>query len=169
MHLCHCLFLLVSFYFARGELVNVEIVDRHNSETGYNYTLPQTISTTSNTGVNCISYPNSANCAATTRTTGTVTPPRQISYSVQGATFSLRTEDGKIVVVNCDSKYRPRGDHINRRSCRMPLVKSGRRADLTYQICRRPGVLRIARRGCRCLQEVDLSCGIAPGIGRTRA
>jgi hypothetical protein len=24
--------------------------------------------------------------------------------------------------VNCDSKYKTRGDHVNRRSCRFPLI-----------------------------------------------
>lgn len=114
--------LLICLSSARAELRTVTIVDRHNSETGYSYNVPQTISSTSNTNVNCTAYPNAANCAATTRTTGIVTPPRNISYSVQGATFSLLTDDGKVVIVNCESKYRPRGDHINRRSCRTPLV-----------------------------------------------
>ena len=77
---------------------------------------------TSSTNVNCTAYPNSANCSATTRMSGTITPPRNISYSVSGATFSLLIPDGKIVVVNCQSKYAPRGDHINRRSCKMPII-----------------------------------------------
>jgi hypothetical protein len=45
-----------------------------------------------------------------------------MSYDVRGATFSLRLPDDRIAIVNCDSKYALRGDHINRRNCRMPLV-----------------------------------------------
>jgi hypothetical protein len=48
--------------------------------------------------------------------------PREVSYSVTGATLSLLLPDGRVAVVNCISKYRPRGDYINRRSCRMPMV-----------------------------------------------
>jgi hypothetical protein len=105
-----------------ADKVTVKIIDRRDSEQGYSYTIPQHVQTTANTDVNCTTYPNSANCTATTRTTGTVTPPRRIAYSVRGATFSLLLANGKVVVVNCESKYRMRGDYINRRSCRMPIV-----------------------------------------------
>jgi hypothetical protein len=30
--------------------------------------------------------------------------------------------DGRVVVVNCESKYKFKADSINRRSCRRPLV-----------------------------------------------
>ena len=52
--------------------------------------------------------------------TTTVAPPRQIAYEVQGATLSLRLPDGRVAVVNCDSKYALKGDYINQRSCRVP-------------------------------------------------
>jgi hypothetical protein len=39
-----------------------------------------------------------------------------------GATFSLLLPDGRVAVVNCASKYKLKGDYINQRSCRMPLV-----------------------------------------------
>jgi hypothetical protein len=35
----------------------------------------------------------------------------------------LLLADGKVVIVNCESKYKMRGDYINRRSCRMPVVE----------------------------------------------
>ena len=52
----------------------------------------------------------------------TADPPTPISYGVRGATFSLSLPDGRVAIVNCDSKYALKGDHVNRRSCRMPLV-----------------------------------------------
>jgi hypothetical protein len=55
-------------------------------------------------------------------TNGYSTAPREISYSVTGATLSLLLPDGRVTVVNCVSKYSPKGDYVNRRSCRMPLV-----------------------------------------------
>jgi hypothetical protein len=115
---------LVSFAFILSavERIKVKIIDRHDSENAYSYNVPQQVQENSRTDVNCTAYPNSANCSANTNTTGTITPPRQISYSVHGATFTLLMADGKMVVVNCESKYKPRGDHINRRSCRTPLV-----------------------------------------------
>jgi hypothetical protein len=47
-----------------------------------------------------------------------------VSYHVRGATFSLLLSDGRVAVVNCESKFAehfagPAGNH---RSCRMPLV-----------------------------------------------
>jgi hypothetical protein len=47
-----------------------------------------------------------------------------VPFHVRGATFSLRLPDGRIAVVNCESKFAERfaGPRGNRRSCRMPLV-----------------------------------------------
>ena len=48
------------------------------------------------------------------------------SFKVHGATFTLQLPDGRLAVVNCESKF---AEHMagrvgNRRSCRMPLVDS---------------------------------------------
>lgn len=48
------------------------------------------------------------------------------SFKVQGATFTLQLPDGRLAIVNCESKF---AEHMagrvgNRRSCRMPLVES---------------------------------------------
>ena len=48
------------------------------------------------------------------------------SFKVQGATFTLQLPDGRLAIVNCESKF---AEHMagrvgNRRSCRMPLVDS---------------------------------------------
>src|ERR1700684_711730 len=48
------------------------------------------------------------------------------SFKVHGATFTLQLPDGRLAIVNCESKF---AEHMagrvgNRRSCRMPLVDS---------------------------------------------
>jgi hypothetical protein len=63
---------------------------------------------------------SNASCTGSGSSTTRVAPPRQIAYEVRGATLSLRLPDGRVAVVNCDSKYAPKGDYINRRSCRVP-------------------------------------------------
>jgi hypothetical protein len=50
------------------------------------------------------------------------TPPRSVGYSVTGSTLSLLLPDGRVAVVNCESKYALRGDYVNRRSCRIPIA-----------------------------------------------
>jgi hypothetical protein len=48
------------------------------------------------------------------------------TFKVRGATFTLQLPDGRLVIVNCESKF---AEHFagrvgNRRSCRTPLVDS---------------------------------------------
>src|SRR5271168_3138159 len=48
------------------------------------------------------------------------------TFKVQGATFTLQLPDGRLAVVNCESKF---AEHMagragNRRSCRMPIADS---------------------------------------------
>jgi hypothetical protein len=116
-----------------AERVKLKIVDRRDSEQSYSYTIPAKIQSTSNTDVNCSAFPNSANCTGTTNSSGTITPSREVSYSVRGATFTLLLPDNRLVIVNCDSKGLLAGALIsataggsqptrNRRSCRKPIV-----------------------------------------------
>ena len=93
-----------------SQKLSVVIVDRQTSDTNYSYAVPASLYVQSNAGGDSVT------------TTGFVTPPRSVSYDVRGATFTLRLPDGRLVVVNCESKYAPKGDFVNRRSCRMPLV-----------------------------------------------
>jgi hypothetical protein len=46
------------------------------------------------------------------------------TFKVQGATFTLELPDGRLAVVNCDSKFAEHmaGHAGNRRSCRAPIV-----------------------------------------------
>ncbi|MGA9568025.1 MAG: hypothetical protein WBS19_21035, partial [Candidatus Korobacteraceae bacterium] len=86
------------------------------------YVVPGHSASTSNADVNCYGDSTNVNCHGSGTTTGYATAPRPISYSVTGATFTLLLPDGRMAVVNCVSKYKPKGDYINRRSCRMPLT-----------------------------------------------
>jgi hypothetical protein len=86
--------------------VDVEIVDRQTSETNFSYQVPGRLFVQSNSST----------------TTGTATSPRTISYDVRGATFVLRLPDNRLVVVNCESKYKLKFDYINQRSCHIPMV-----------------------------------------------
>ena len=119
--LCLAVSLTVSTEVFSAQL-NVRIVDRQTSDTNYSYVVPGNLFAQSNANASCFGAGNSVNCSGSTTTTGSVMPPRPVSYNVRGATFTLQLPDGRLVVVNCESKYSPRGDYINRRSCRMPLV-----------------------------------------------
>jgi hypothetical protein len=105
-----------------AQKLDVKIINRQNSDTSYSAVIPGHSNSTSNGSVNCYAGSTNVNCTGTTQTTGFNTAPRAVSYSVMGSTLSLQLPDGRIAIVNCVSKYKPRGDHINRRSCRMPLV-----------------------------------------------
>jgi hypothetical protein len=102
----------------------VKIINRQDNDTDYTYVVPGNWTSNSHGSLNCFGNVNSVNCNGSTRTTGSSTPAQQVSYHVRGATFSLQLPDGRVAVVNCESKFAehfagPRGNH---RSCRLPLV-----------------------------------------------
>jgi hypothetical protein len=148
--------------------IAVRVIQRQSSETGYSYLVPGYISTHSSAYANCSgttrgtltadtygqaigsTYTASTygtyrgttdtSCNSSGDSTTTVAPPRQIAYSVRGATLSLRLPDGRVAVVNCDSKYAPKFDYINQRSCREPLTNefeaqfNGEKAKLIWRV-----------------------------------
>ena len=120
----HCLaaILLASTVMFAAPRTRVKIVDRQTSDTNYSYVVPGHLYGQAQSNANCLGLANSVNCSASTTTSGSIVPPRSVSYDVRGATFTLQLPDNRLVIVNCESKYAPRGDYINRRSCRMPLV-----------------------------------------------
>lgn len=86
--------LLTSVASASAQKLNVKIIERHDSEDEYDYAAV---------------YEN----VAVGKT-----------FKVHGATFTLLLPDGRLAVVNCESKF---AEHMagragNRRSCRMPVV-----------------------------------------------
>ena len=104
-----------------AQVLEVQIVDRHISGATYSYVVPGHVTSRSDSTAHCFGGANTVNCSGSTTAHATIAPPTPISYDVRGATFSLRLPDGRIAVVNCGSKYALKFDHINRRSCRMPL------------------------------------------------
>jgi hypothetical protein len=124
--------------------LEVKVIDRQDSRTGYSYVVPGQTTSSSNTNVNCfdtsLGNMTNVNCGGTTTGTATHIPPRQIAYEVTGSTLSLELPDGRIAVVNCVSKYSPKGDYINQRSCRVPLVNkievefNGKNAKLRWPV-----------------------------------
>src|SRR5580700_8875421 len=87
---------LVCASSAWSQTLNVKVVDRQDKEDGYDYAAV---------------YNN-------------VVVGK--SFKVHGATFTLQLPDGRLAVVNCESKF---AEHMagragNRRSCRMPIVDS---------------------------------------------
>jgi hypothetical protein len=114
--------LIVAPASAFGQKLSVEIIDRQVSDSSYNYVVPGRATTETRSTDNCNAFGNSVNCSGSASSSTVITPTRRGSYDVRGATFSLRLPDGRIAVINCESKYKPRGDYVNRRSCRMPIV-----------------------------------------------
>jgi hypothetical protein len=106
-------FLLGSAIAANGQSFNVKIVQRPTSETGYTYQVAghaysnstgnaDCSGTLTNTGYGTANV--DANCSGTTNTSTTYTAPREVSYTVTGATLSLLLPDGRTAVVNCVGK-----------------------------------------------------------------
>jgi hypothetical protein len=137
----------IAFLFARSvegqkKDLAVKIIDRQNHETRYTYFVPGYSTANANTNVNCLGTDSAVNCSGSTRVTGTNVPAHSGSFDVQGATYSLQLPDGRVAVVNCQSKFAERfaGPAGNRRSCRMPLVDeiqvefSGDKAKLKWPV-----------------------------------
>ena len=125
---------------SQRQIFDITIIDRQDSQTGYSYVVPGHSNSISRTNVNCSGGETNVNCYGSTNTSRTSTPPHRISYEVRGATLSLRLPDGRIAVVNCESKYALKMDYINRRSCRIPLVNEvqtefdGNKAKLKWSV-----------------------------------
>jgi hypothetical protein len=86
--------LITSIASASAQKLEVKIVDRQDKEDSYDYDAVY-------------------NNVAVGKT-----------FKVHGATFTLQLPDGRLVIVNCDSKF---AEHMagaagNHRSCRMPIV-----------------------------------------------
>jgi hypothetical protein len=103
---------------------DVKIVDRKDNETDYTYVVPGFFNSSSNAYANCSGSDSNVSCSGSGTTSGYSTPAHQVSYHVRGATLTLQLPDGRVAVVNCESKFKERfaGPAGNRRSCRQPLV-----------------------------------------------
>ena len=117
-------FILLSTTSSFAQKLDVKIVDRRDNQTEYTYVVPGHLYSQSNANANCYGNDVSVNCSGSSSTTGTSIPAREVSYQVRGATFTLQLPDGRMAVVNCQSKFQERfaGAAGNHRSCRVPLV-----------------------------------------------
>jgi len=118
-------FVLVLSVSAHGEKqkFNVKVLNRQDNQTDYTYVVPGHFYSQTNSTADCSGI-LSANCTGSSTTSGSTTPAHEVSYRVRGATFSLLLPDGRVVVVNCESKF---AEHMagaagNHRDCRIPLV-----------------------------------------------
>jgi hypothetical protein len=109
-----------------AQKLDVTIIDRHDNETEYTYVVPGHFNSQYTSNANCSGNDSYMNCNGSTTTYGSSTPTHQVSYHVRGATFTLQLPDGRLAVVNCESKFAERfaGPAGNHRSCRQPLVNN---------------------------------------------
>lgn len=110
---------------ANAQKLGVTVVDRQDNETDYSYVVPGHFSSYSNASVNCSDNSYSVNCNGNGATQGFSTPSHFVPFQVRGATLTLLLPDGRLAVVNCESKFAERmaGPRGNHRSCRVPLVR----------------------------------------------
>lgn len=115
---------LGSYLLAEKIPLQVVIVDRQAHDTRYTYFVPARFTAQSNSTANCMAAGSTVSCSGATTTNGTSTPAHGGSFDVKGATFSLQLPDGRIAVVNCDSKFAEHfaGHAGNHRDCRVPLI-----------------------------------------------
>jgi hypothetical protein len=73
---------------ALAQKYDVTIVHRQDNETEYTYVVPGRVSAPSDSNVNCTGDSDQVKCNGSTTTGGYITPARQVSYQVRGATFS---------------------------------------------------------------------------------
>lgn len=104
---------------------DVKIIERQSNSESYRYVVPGYSNSTSNTNVPCNASSNFANCWGATSTTGSSSPAVVGSYQVQGETLSLELPDGRVAVVNCNSKVNwTEWSRHAYRSCRVPVVNN---------------------------------------------
>ena len=103
--------------------VDVKIVNRQNNEMNYSYQIPGHATSSSSGNANCYVNNNNVNCLGSGQTDTVTTTPQSVYMHLTGATFTLLLPDGRMAVVNCNSKFQERfAGRGNRRSCRTPLV-----------------------------------------------
>jgi hypothetical protein len=102
-----CSFALCSA-IARAQQMEVKVIDRQDSETEYTY----------QPGIH-----SGSTSTSTTNTTTATRPTKFTSFQVSGSTLSLQLPDGRVAVVNCDSKFQAHlAGQTDRRSCRKPPI-----------------------------------------------
>jgi hypothetical protein len=105
---------------AAAQKMDVKIIDHQDKDTDYSYVVPGQFHAQSNAQVSCYS----GNCSVSSTTDGYSTPAQALPFHVRGATLALQLPDGRVAVVNCQSKFAERfaGVQGNHRDCRVPIV-----------------------------------------------
>jgi hypothetical protein len=110
---------------AFAQKYNVKVIDRKDNETEYTYNVPGHFNSNTDSSANCNGTGNGTNCSGSSSTNATMTAAQQGTYKVRGATLSLQLPDGRVAVVNCESKFALiTGHNGDRRNCREPLVNT---------------------------------------------
>ena len=141
--------MLSSSLFAASLDVDVKIIDGQSHDVVYTYVVPGSSTSSATANVNCYGV-ESVSCSGTAQASSSSTPASTVSYQVRGATLSLRLPDGRVAVVNCDSRLPPAGAVIavallggkamKPSNCSVPLVSqikaefSGNRAKLKWPV-----------------------------------
>ncbi len=103
--------------------MTVRIIDRHDSVSDYSYVVPGYSNSYNNGTAGCVGMANTVNCSSSSNTHTSNMPSQMVPLQVRGATLALRLPDGRVAVVNCESKFAERfAGRGNHRSCRVPLI-----------------------------------------------
>lgn len=123
--LCGCLILAAASasVLAAGKKLTVRVIDRVDNDSTYTYVVPGYSRTTTTENANCVAGATTTNCNGSSTSSTTRMPAQSGSYDVEGTTLSLQLPDGRVAVVNCDSKLNY-GFGAPRRSCRIPTVST---------------------------------------------
>lgn len=105
MRIAITVLIVLSSAYVSAQAFDVKIIGRQDNETEYTYVVAGHLSSQSDSSANCNVNDYNVNCNGTTTTNADSTPAHQVSYRVRGATFSLQLPDGRVVVVNCESKF----------------------------------------------------------------
>jgi hypothetical protein len=106
---------------ASAQKVEASVLNRQTSDTDYAAVIPGFSNPGSQSAADCTAATPQADCAANIPSN---IGSGELTYNVTGTTLALLLPDGRVAVVNCVSKYSPKGNYINRRTCGMPLVPS---------------------------------------------
>lgn len=123
--LCYCAILgILTVPLQAAKKLTVRVIDKVDNETSYRYVVPGSTSTTTNAKANCFDGTATVSCTGSSTSTTSTAPATVGGYDVRGATLSLQLPDGRVAVVNCDSKANWTGVSTPRRGCRIPALNS---------------------------------------------
>lgn len=111
--------LVFSVQSAFAQKIDVSVLYRQDSDSRYVAIIPGYTGPEADITGACMLDPDPANCPRVDATMANGSP----TYMLVGTTLSLQLPDGRIALVNCQNRFSPKGNYINRRSCGMPMVQ----------------------------------------------